>query len=106
MVAADIFEIAMILLFGISWPFNIASAIKARTAKGTSIVFTLCVLTGYVAGITSKLIMWATYGNGYWTLTKIVAVIFYVINLSMLVVAIVVYFRNKKLDKQNLQKGE
>ena len=100
----DIFEITMILCFGISWPFNILRAYKARTAKGTSIVFTLCVLVGYVAGILSKIVAWAITGAGYWTFIKIFAFIFYAINLTMIVISLIVYIRNKKLDKINAEK--
>ena len=39
-------EIAMLCLFGCSWPFNIAKALKAKTAKGKSIGFELLILTG------------------------------------------------------------
>ena len=102
----DIFEIMMILCFGVSWPFNITRAYKARTTKGTSIVFTLCVLVGYVAGVLSKILAWIVKGNGYWTFIKIFAFIFYVVNLSMIITALAIYFRNKKLDKNNEKQGE
>ena len=36
-------EIAMLCLFGCSWPFNIAKALKAKTAKGKSIGFELLI---------------------------------------------------------------
>ena len=44
-------EIAMLCLFGCSWPFNIAKAIRARTAKGKSVVFEVVVITGYLIGL-------------------------------------------------------
>lgn len=103
-VLADVFEIIMILCFGISWPFNIAAAYKARTAKGTSIIFTLCIFIGYVAGIASKLVAWAAFGSEYWTFTKILAFVFYAINLTMITIALVIYFRNKKIDKSKTTK--
>ena len=48
---ATIFEIVMVLCFGASWPFNIIRAYKARTAKGTSLQFTILIGIGYVGGI-------------------------------------------------------
>lgn len=95
---ATIFEIVMVLCFGASWPFNIVRAYKARTAKGTSLQFTLLIGLGYVGGILSKIFAWLDYGKGYWNALKILAFAFYFVNLAMIVTGIVIYFRNKKLD--------
>lgn len=89
---ADILEILMIVAFGFSWPFNIVKAYKARTAKGTSLLFTLLIFSGYVAGILSKIVA------KNWTPLRTLAFVFYCINLAMLSCALVIYFRNKKLD--------
>ncbi len=88
-------EIIMIALFGLSWPLNIMRAYKARTAKGTSLLFTLFVLIGYVFGIVGKIVA------NSWTPLRVFAFVFYCINLTMLITALLIYFRNKKLDKQN-----
>ena len=96
---ATVFEIVMVLSFGASWPFNIARAYKARTAKGTSIYFTLLIGIGYVGGILSKVFAAIHHGAGYWEALKILAFVFYFVNLTMIVTAIVIYCRNKKLDK-------
>ena len=82
---ATIFEIVMVLCFGASWPFNIIRAYKARTAKGTSLQFTILIGIGYV-------------GAGYRKPLTILAFIFYFINLAMIITAIIIYFRNRKLD--------
>ena len=92
-------EILMVALFGASWPFNIIRAYKARTAKGTSLYFTLLIAIGYVMGIISKITASINYGEGYWNYLKIFAFVFYCINLAMLTVAILIYFRNKKIDE-------
>ena len=31
---AQVFEMCMLILFGLSWPFNIAKSLRSRTAKG------------------------------------------------------------------------
>ena len=31
---AQVFEMIMLICFGLSWPFNIAKSIRSRTAKG------------------------------------------------------------------------
>ncbi len=89
-----IFEILMIALFGASWPFNIIRAYKARTAKGTSLLFTLLILIGYVFGILSKICA------NNWNALRIFAFVVYCINLVMLIIALIIYFRNKKLDAE------
>ena len=88
-----IFEIIMVFCFGASWPFSIVKAYKARTAKGTSILFTSLIAAGYVAGIISKLIM------NNWNYLTVLAFAFYIINLIMVSIGIAIYFRNKRLDK-------
>lgn len=94
-------EIIMIVLFGASWPFNIVRAYKGRTAKGTSLVFLCLVETGYAAGILSKILAGIAVGAGYWTALRITACCFYVVNFIMLSIALVIYFRNKRIDAAN-----
>lgn len=96
---ADIFEILMIVAFGASWPFNIVKAYKARTTKGTSLLFTLLIFFGYVAGIISKII------RNNWAFLPTLAFVFYCVNLAMLTCALLIYFRNTKLDKSNASDG-
>jgi len=94
-----VLEIIMIITFGLSWPFNIRRAYKARTAKGTSFAFTFFIAIGYVCGIFSKIAAASAVGASYWTFLRVFAFVFYFINLSMVTASICIYFRNKKLDK-------
>ena len=48
-------EIAMLVLFGLSWPFNIAKSYKSRTTKGKSLIFEICVIIGYLFGYAASL---------------------------------------------------
>lgn len=96
---AVIFEIVMVVCFGLSWPLNIIKAYKARTAKGTSLYFTLLIAVGYVAGICSKLFFALSRGPEYWTLLTILAFVFYIINLIMVSTGLAIYFRNRRLDR-------
>ncbi|NLM73456.1 MAG: hypothetical protein GX184_05445 [Clostridiaceae bacterium] len=92
---SEILEMFMVILFGVSWPTSIIKSWKARTAKGKSILFLCFIAAGYVCGILSKVLA----GN----ITYVV--IFYVLNLLMVSADIVLYYRNKSIDKQNaLQK--
>ncbi len=85
---SSVFEIIMLVCFGFSWPMNVIKAVKARTARNMSLPFILLIITGYVAGITAKLISHQ--------ITFVLAV--YVINLVIVAVNLAVYFRNRQLD--------
>ena len=92
---AEIFEIIMVLCFGASWPFNVARSYKSRTAKGKSPIFLICIIVGYIAGITSKLMneqYMASFASKWYVL------VFYVINLLMVSVDLALYFRNRHFD--------
>ncbi len=53
---AELFEIAMIVSFGASWPLNVIKSYKSRTTKGKSLAFLYLIFFGYIAGITSKFV--------------------------------------------------
>lgn len=86
---SSVFETIMLVCFGLSWPINVIKAYKARTAKATSLPFIMLILTGYVAGICAKLI------SGQ--VNYVFAV--YILNLAIVLVNVLVYFRNVSLDK-------
>ena len=88
------FEAMMLVCFGISWPLNIVKSIRSRTAKGKSLWFELCILSGYVVGLAGKLLA----GN----LTYVVVV--YVLDLVMVATDTVLTLRNMRLDRLNAQK--
>ena len=87
---AEILEIIMIVSFGASWPLNLMKSYKARTTKGKSLPFLLLISTGYVFGITGKLI-----SGGF----KWYVMFFYVLNLTMVLLDVAMYVRNARLDK-------
>ena len=95
---SELFEIIMILSFGASWPLNVMKSYKARTAKGKSGGFLCFILFGYIAGITSKFMNEAYMAS---FATKWYVLIFYFINFAMVSADLLLYFRNKRLDKQN-----
>ena len=87
---SSMFETIMLICFGLSWPINLRKAYKAKTTKGTSLLFILLIIFGYLAGITAKLIS---------SQTNYVLVV-YLLNLAVVLLNLVVYFRNKALDKK------
>ena len=93
---AEFLETLMIVSFGASWPMNVIRSYKARTAKGKSLSFLLLILFGYIAGIISKCInpaYMAQFAEKWYVL------FFYFLNAIMVCADLVLYFRNKKLDK-------
>ena len=56
-------EIAMLVLFGVSWPFNIIKSYRSRTAKGKSVLFELIVVVGYLFGLSGKFAALAQTGH-------------------------------------------
>ena len=93
---AEILEIVMVLCFGASWPMNIMRSYRARTAKGKSLAFLLFISVGYVAGIASKF-MNESYMDDF--ASKWYVLIFYCINLVMVSIDVVLYFRNCAIDR-------
>ncbi len=90
----SIFEAIMLVCFGFSWPMNLIKAYRARTAKSTSLPFILLIITGYISGIVAKFLNGVHIGNLY-------VLIAYFINLAIVSLNLIVYFRNVALDKKN-----
>ena len=86
------FESIMLICFGLSWPLNVIKAYKARTTQGTSLPFILLIVTGYIAGIIAKVI---SRQLNY-------VLIVYLLNLVIVSLNVVVYFRNLSLDKKGV----
>ena len=87
---SEILEIIMVVSFGFSWPINAVKAYKAASAKSQSLPFYCLIFFGYICGIISKLIS-ASF--------KWYVLFFYVLNMCMVGILIIIYFRNRKLDK-------
>ena len=91
----EILEIAMILCFGASWPFNVYRSYRARTAKGKSLPFLILIEVGYLAGIASKFMNPVYMADFH---AKWYVVFFYLLNFSMVAVDLGLYVRNRRLD--------
>jgi len=91
---SQIFEAAMVICFGLSWPLSVYKSWKSGTAKGKSLLFEVFIWIGYVCGIAGKII---THNITY-------VFIFYIINICMVSADIVLYFRNCHRDRLAEQK--
>lgn len=82
----------MLVAFGCSWPFNIAKSWRSRTAKGKSVIFEFIIIFGYLVGLLGKLITWSR--TGVWAYS----IWFYLADIAMVLIDVVLYFRNSRLD--------
>lgn len=85
----SIFEITMLVCFGLSWPISIVKSWRSRQNGGKSLFFLIVVIIGYMGGILHKLI----YANDFVT-------ILYFINMFMVMTDAAIYLRNMKLEKK------
>jgi len=85
----SVFEAIMLICFGAAWPMNIYKSWNARTAAGKSLMFQLAVTIGYISGIIHKYL----YSND-------IVLYLYIINLVMITIDTLLWFRNHKLDKK------
>ena len=87
---AEICEAIMIICFGLSWPLSVYKSWKSRTAKGKSVGFELCIITGYLCGLAGKFIA----GN----ITYVVFV--YILDILMVSFDLILTLRNKVYDRR------
>ncbi len=87
---SELLEILMIVSFGCSWPLNVIKSWRTRSAKGKSLPFLLLIFIGYICGIAAKLC--APSFKWY-------VLFFYVLNLVMVGLDLLLYIRNRRLDR-------
>ena len=92
---AKVLEATMLILFGISWPFNLMKSIKTRSTKGKSLLFLLLIDIGYMAGITSKFFSESFVWKTDWWVFAI-----YVINFLFVSADLAMYFINKNHENK------
>ena len=95
---SELLEIVMIVSFGASWPLNVLKSYKARTTKGKSLAFLCLIFFGYIAGIISKLANETYMGQ---IADKWYVLFFYVLNLTMVGLDLILYVRNHRLDNMS-----
>ena len=99
---SSVMEMLMVICFGFSWPFNIIKALKARTAKGTSILFYSFILIRYICAIIGKgVLIYANLPQPWYVTVKWYVLFFYILNTLMVSFGILIYFRNRSLDRRN-----
>ena len=84
-----LFESIMLICFGISWPISVYKSATSKSTKGKSVIFTIAIIVGYLSGITGKIL--AGKLNYVFVL--------YLINLAFVSVDLVLYFINRKAER-------
>ncbi len=83
----SVFEIFMLVCFGFAWPTAIHKSITSKSVEGKSLLFIYVILCGYIFGILHKII----YNYD-------IVIFLYAINLLMVFIDLLLYYRNKKLQ--------
>lgn len=94
---SEFLEMSMLICFGASWPLNLIHSFHARSAKGKSPAFLCLILLGYVVGMAAKLCN-AAYMADFSEKWYVLA--FYLLNFLMVLADLILYFRNRTLDKK------
>ena len=87
----QIFEMIMLICFGLSWPISVYKSVRSGSTKGKSAVFIIAIIIGYISGIIGKVVNQQ--------LTYVVA--FYCVNLIVVSFDLAVYFYNAKREKNS-----
>ena len=83
----SIFEIGMLVCFGLAWPFSILRSIRSKSTGGKSVGFLIVLLAGYAFGIANK--VFYHYDN---------VIILYILNFIMVFTDTMLWFRNKRRE--------
>lgn len=76
----SIFEILMLVCFGLAWPLSIIKTLKSKTVSGKSPFFLVVVVIGYIAGTIHKLF----YNLDY-------VIFLYILNGTMVFIDLMLY---------------
>ncbi len=78
----SIFEVIMLVCFGISWPISIAKSIRTKVVAGKSPLFMGIVCIGYLSGMIHKVLF-----SFDWV------IILYLVNMILIMIDIMLYFK-------------
>ncbi len=89
---AQLFEVFMLICFGVSWPISVVKSIKSKSTGGKSLVFTVVIIVGYICGIISKVATAVATGSlpyVFWL---------YIFNIVMVGADLVIWIINKRRE--------
>jgi len=78
----SVFEVLMLVCFGISWPVSIVKSLRTKVVAGKSPLFMAILCVGYAFGVTHKVLYscdWVT--------------VLYGLNMTMVAIDLGIYYR-------------
>lgn len=84
----SIYEIIMLICFGVAWPISILKMLKTKKSSGKSEFFLVIIILGYIAGLLHKF----NYNQDG-------VIFFYFINLFMVAIDLFLVRKYKNLEK-------
>ncbi len=84
----SVFELIMLVCFGISWPFSVYKSWKSKSIHGKSLIFLIAIWIGYVSGILHKVLF-----------APDLVILAYIFNLTMVTLDLILYFVNSRRDR-------
>ena len=82
-------EMTMLICFGAAWPLSIYKSYTSKSTAGKSVFFLIIIMIGYIAGILNKLL----YNYDF-------VIYLYILNLLMVFIDTMLYFKNSKALKK------
>lgn len=86
----QIFELVMLVCFGLSWPISVYKSLISHSTQGKSLIFMIVIIIGYLAGISGKIVG----GQINYVLGM------YCFNLTVVSFDLMLYFANKRREKR------
>lgn len=89
---AQLFEVFMLICFGVSWPISVVKGIRSKSTGGKSLIFMIIIVVGYVCGIISKVssaLVTGAFTYVFWL---------YVINIIMVGTDLIIWLINKRRE--------
>ena len=83
-----IFEMLMLICFGIAWPFSIWKSYRSRMNSGKSLPFMIAVFLGYVFGMIHKCFNDMDF-----------VIYLYALNALLVSIDVLLYIRNARLER-------
>jgi hypothetical protein len=78
----SLFEIGMLVCFGVSWPISISKSLRTHAVDGKSPLFMVIVMIGYLCGLFHKL-----FFSRDWVASL------YILNFLMVGMDLILYYR-------------
>ena len=85
----QIFEVVMLVCFGLSWPISVYKSLRSGSTQGKSAVFIVAIIIGYISGIMGKIF------NEQLTYVLII----YCFNLVVVTVDLILFVKNRKRER-------